>query len=89
MAISHGMNIQEVKNLGHRLQQQAQHLQDLVRQLEGQINGTTWVGPDATTFKNQWWPEHRQHLSQAAEGLRGFGQSALNNASAQEQVSSH
>jgi hypothetical protein len=89
MTISHGMNIDEVRNLGQQLKTQAQHVQQLVHQLESAVNGTSWMGPDATTFKTQWWPQHRQHLLQAAEGLDGFGQSALNNASEQESVSSH
>jgi hypothetical protein len=89
VTVSHGMNVDEVRNLGHQLQTQAQHIRDLVSQLEGQINSATWLGPDATTFKTQWWPEHRQHLQAAAEGLNGFGQSALNNASDQEGASSH
>lgn len=89
MAVTHGMNVDEVRNLGQQLQTQAQHVRDLVSRLEGQINSTTWLGPDATTFKTQWWPEHRQQLQAAAEGLQGFGQSALNNASEQESTSSH
>jgi len=88
-AISHGMNIEEVRRLGQQLQTQSQTINQLVSQLEGAINSASWLGPDATTFKTQWWPQHRQHLRAAAEGLHGFGQSALNNASAQEGVSSH
>jgi uncharacterized protein YukE len=88
MTISHGMNIDEVRNLGNQLRQQAQHIEQLVAQLEGQINSTSWMGADANTFKHDWWPQHRQHLHAAATGLDGFGQSALNNAQEQEQVSS-
>ena len=89
MAITHGMNIEEVRNLGRQLQQQADNLRSLVGQLEGAVNSASWLGPDATTFKSQWWPEHRAHLQQAAEGLHGFGQSALNNAQDQENTAAH
>ena len=63
-------------------------LNSIIGQLNSQVNSTTWVGPDATTFKTQWWPEHQRHLKSTADGLNGFGQSALNNAAAQEQASS-
>jgi uncharacterized protein YukE len=87
MTVSHGMNVEEVRGLGHQLQTQSSHIQELVGQLDSAINAATWMGSDADQFKGQWWPEHRQHLLQAAEGLNGFGQSALNNAQAQEDAS--
>lgn len=86
MAITHGMNIEEVRALGNQLQQQAQRIQELVGQLEASVNAANWVGPDATTFKGTWWPEHSRMLRNAADQLFGFGQSALNNATEQEQV---
>jgi surface antigen len=46
------------------------------------------VGPDATKFKNDWWPGHRTRLQQLRTDLEGFGQSAHNNASEQETASS-
>ncbi len=87
MAISHGMNVEEVRALGRKLQSVSGELNTIISQLNSQVNATTWVGPDATMFKTQWWPEHRNHLKSTADGLQGFGQSALNNASAQEQAS--
>lgn len=86
MPITHGMNVEEVRALGYQLQQQAQHIQELITQLEGAVTNANWVGPDAMTFKGSWWPEHRNMLRAAAEQLHGFGQSALNNASEQEQI---
>lgn len=83
MAVTHGMNVDEVNSLGSQLQTQADNIQQLVGQLEGAINGTTWMGPDADQFKGQWWPEHKQRLLAVADGLQGFGQSAINNASDQ------
>jgi hypothetical protein len=89
MAVTHGMNVDEVNQLGHQLQTQAGNIRDMVGQLEGVISGTTWMGPDADQFKGQWWPEHKQHLLAVAEQLHGFGQSALNNASDQVNASGH
>jgi uncharacterized protein YukE len=89
MAVTHGMNVEEVTALGTTLQTQAGHIRDMVGQLEGAINGTTWMGPDADQFKGQWWPEHKQHLLAVAEQLHGFGQSAKNNATEQMNTSGH
>ncbi|WP_208029068.1 WXG100 family type VII secretion target [Rhabdothermincola sediminis] len=86
-SITHGMNPEEVEGLGHRLQQIADQVRQLTSELNGRIGSTTWVGPDATRFKDQWWPEKRANLHRIADDLHGFGQSALNNAAEQRQVS--
>lgn len=87
MSVSHGMNVEEVRNLGRLLQQKAADIQGILSEINGRVHGTTWEGPDAQAFKNQWWPEHQQHLKNVAEQIHGFGQSALNNAQEQENVS--
>jgi hypothetical protein len=84
-----GMNVEEVQNLGRQLQTHGENLRNLVNQLEAAVNGATWLGQDATQFKTQWWPEHKGQLTQVAQGLHDFGQSALNNASDQINASSH
>ena len=89
MSITHGMNVEEVRALGNQLQLQAQHIHELVGQLEASVNAANWVGPDANTFKGTWWPEHSRMLRTAADQLHGFGQSALSNATEQEQVANH
>jgi len=88
MSFTHGMNVEQVRQLGNSLQAKAEEIRTLISQLEGQLNSTTWEGPDAQQFKGSWWPEHKNNLLQAAEGLNGFGQAALNNASEQEATSS-
>ena len=87
--ISHGMNVEEVRRLGQTLQKMSNDINALAQQLNTAVNNTSWVGPDATTFKNNWWPGHRAHLQQLSSDLHGFGQSAINNASEQENVSGH
>jgi hypothetical protein len=83
------MNVEEVRALGRKLQAMQGEIDGIINRLNAEVNGTTWVGPDATQFKTQWWPEHQKHLRQMGVDLHGFGQSALNNASAQEQASGH
>ena len=88
-SISHGMNIDEVRNLGNRLKtQHAEAIRALMREVEQMVSATssTWVGPDGERFRS-WWPEKKSALTAIANDLDGFGQSALNNASEQEQVS--
>lgn len=85
--ITHGMNPDEVDRLGRELQRIAGEIDQMLNTLNTRVGQTTWVGPDADTFKNQWWPGHRSKLHQIREDLRGFGQSAINNASEQRQVS--
>jgi hypothetical protein len=87
MAVSHGMDVGEVRRLGGSLQASAGRIDSLITRIESAVSGSTWVGPDASMFKNQWWPEHKAHLKQMSEKLHGLGQSALNNAAEQERVS--
>lgn len=87
MSMSHGMNVDEVRGLGELLKRKAGDIRAIVSEIEGKVHSTPWEGPDARAFKDQWWPEHKQHLSSVAEQVEGFGQSALNNAQEQADVS--
>jgi len=87
MALTHGMNVEEVRQLGQHLQASKGTIENLIREIEGKVNGAGWQGPDATRFKTEWWPQHRTQLNKIADDLHGFGQSALNNAQEQENVS--
>ena len=82
-----GMDIEQVKSLGNLLQQKKGEIEQLVAQIEGSIGNTTWLGPDADRFRNDWWPQHRTSLRQIGEALHGFGQSAINNALEQADTS--
>jgi hypothetical protein len=81
------MNVGEVEGLGNKLKGVASDINNMVKLLNGKVQNTSWVGPDATKFKNDWWPQHRQHLLKMVKDLDGFGQSALNNAQAQKDAS--
>lgn len=83
-----GMIPEEVERLGRVLQDKSQEIDDTLRQLHQMVGNANWIGPDADRFKNEWWPEHQAKLQQAVHRLHGFGQSALNNASEQRNISS-
>ncbi|MCP4380551.1 MAG: hypothetical protein GY798_03875 [Hyphomicrobiales bacterium] len=81
------MNPDEVAGTGRYLQSVGKMLDGFLRTINSQINATTWVGPDAHSFKEVWWPDHLVKLKTVANEIDGFGQSALNNASEQRQAS--
>lgn len=87
MSFTHGMDPGEVEALGRALQDRAQTFEQLVAEVNRLVLEVVWNGPDATAFKQQWWPEHRTLLETVVEELRGLGQSALNNANEQRRVS--
>lgn len=87
MSMSHGMNVDDVRALGDLLKRKAADIRALVSEIEGKVHSTAWEGPDARAFKDQWWPEHKQHLATVADQVDGFGQSALNNAQEQQDIS--
>ena len=87
MAVTHGMDVGEVRRLGGSLQSKADQLDRLVRDVDRGVGGSSWVGPDATRFKTQWWPEHKAQLLRASQDLHGLGQSALNDADEQDRAS--
>ncbi|HET8930858.1 MAG TPA: WXG100 family type VII secretion target [Acidimicrobiales bacterium] len=90
MAISMGMDPTVVQNMGRQMQTIADNIQNtLIPQIDTLVQQipSEWSGPDATKFQGWWQNEHRQHLNQVATDLHGLGQSALNNAQEQIDVS--
>lgn len=85
--ITHGMNVEEVRRLGADLRSLGDRLDEMAKRLDGCVSGATWTGPDSKKFKQDWWPKHRSNLQGIANDLRGFGDSAKNNADEQERVS--
>jgi uncharacterized protein YukE len=86
-----GMNADVVEQLGHQLKQQAADIAGIVTHINGLVGNMeqNWWGPDAQTFCNNWWPQHRTELTNVQHNVDGLGQSALNNATEQRNVSSH
>jgi uncharacterized protein YukE len=92
MANLYGMDVEQVRQMGRQMQAQADHITgSIIPQLDGLVNNipSVWAGPDANMFKDWWTGQHRAHLVAVAHDLRGLGQSALNNAQEQSEVSSH
>ena len=85
--ITHGMNVEEVRRLGADLRSLGDRLDEMAKRLDGCVSGATWTGPDSKKFKQDWWPKHRSNLQGIANDLRGFGDSAKNNADEQERTS--
>lgn len=83
-----GMNVENVRNTGNELKRISSEIQGLMNQLNRTVNSTEWIGSDSDRFKNDWWPQHQGQLSKIVQDLEGLGQSALNNAEEQEEVSS-
>ena len=84
-----GMDVEVVRGIGTRLQAQGQTLDGVVQQIDALINEAigAWQGTDATQFQEWWTSQHKPALMQASEAIKGLGQSATNNAAAQEQAS--
>jgi surface antigen/uncharacterized protein YukE len=85
--VSHGMNVQEVEALAATLARSADTMAQIANQLGSSVQRTTWAGPDATRFKNQWWPEHSNSLRRVSELLREFSNAARANLDDQRRVS--
>lgn len=84
-----GMDVDAVEQVGRDLQLQSGQLADLVGRIDRVVAGlpSIWDGPDASRFVNEWWPQHKAALVQLKDSVHGLGQSALNNASEQREVS--
>jgi hypothetical protein len=87
MTIDQGMNIAEVESLGSTLRQSADDIARYATMLDKLVQSAPWQGATASKFKTQWWPQQRARLSQIQVDIRGFGQSATNNAADQRRAS--
>jgi uncharacterized protein YukE len=85
-----GMDVDLVEEKGRALKADAEKIAQLVRQIDALVRRlqAMWDGQDGRDFVNTWWPRHKQSLLLCVDGVSGLGQSALNNASEQRQVSS-
>lgn len=83
-----GMDVEEVRRTGQELKRVAQSFRDEMNTLNNHVVNTPWIGPDADRFKTDWWPKHKGVIENMIVELDGLGQSAMNNAQEQEDVSS-
>lgn len=86
-----GMDVNEVRNIGNSLKTQANEIGQTITAIEGLIQRalSNWQGADATQFADWWTSQHKPSLTNLQSQIDGLGQSALNNATEQENVSSH
>jgi surface antigen len=84
-----GMDVDQVTAAGMALKDRAAEIDTLVAKLDGIVRSThgVWEGADSDQFVNEWWPEHKKTLVAASSHVAGLGQSALNNASEQQDAS--
>jgi WXG100 family type VII secretion target len=86
-----GMDVAQVQGLGRQLQGQADQINSTINTINSLVSQlqASWQGKDAKEFEGWWQQQHRPHLQQASEAIRGLGQSALNNAQEQINASGH
>ncbi len=82
-----GANVEELRGLGQTLQQKADEIRTTMQNLNSQIQGVAWEGPDAQQFKGNDWPAAQTQLNNVAQTLTDAGQKAQQNAQQQEQAS--
>lgn len=84
-----GMDVDQISAAGNALKERAADIDALVAKIDGIVRNMpgVWDGPDSQQFVNEWWPEHKRTLVAASAHVAGLGQSALNNASEQREVS--
>ena len=89
--LTHGMNVDQVENLARQLKGKASEVDALANGINALIDQlqASWKGQDATEFKGWWDSQHRPALQHLRDAIDGLGQSALNNANEQRQVSGH
>lgn len=83
-----GMDIPAVRNLATQLQNKANEIDSMRQQLTAQLEGTSWIGPDATRFRGDWTGQHVSSLNQVSQALRDAAQRAIQNANEQESAAS-
>jgi uncharacterized protein YukE len=84
-----GMDVDQVTRIGHQLNAQGDQIDHVINAINGMVQSLAgvWHGKDATEFESWWNNQHRPGLQAASHAIHGLGQSALNNAAAQTQVS--
>lgn len=85
--ITHGMNVEQVKNLAKKLDEKANQIQQIITETRNILNSVAWEGPDAKRFKSEWESKGVRQLQEAKEILTQTAQAANRNADQQQQAS--
>lgn len=82
-----GMDIAGVRQMATQMDSAAGEIEGLMGRLTSSLDGTQWVGNDATNFRSEWSGVHTASLRQIADRLRQVSQLARQNADQQEAAS--
>lgn len=82
-----GLDVQQVRQLGSQLGNQAESIQQILTSLTSSLNGTQWTGPDSEQFRNEWASTHTPALRNVISALNDASAKARLNADAQESTS--
>lgn len=85
--ITHGMDVDQVDDLGNTLVSQAARLRSLASETDGRVNRAQWHGPDGTHFTTRAWPAHRSTMHIVADQIEELGRKAKDNAASQRLTS--
>ena len=82
-----GADVEQLDRLGAKLKERAAAMDDTVRQLSTQLNGTWWKGADADAFRARWDGELRAQITKVKTLLETTAQTVAKQAADQRQVS--
>ena len=82
-----GMDIPGVRQMATQMDAAAGEIETLMGRLSSVLEGTQWVGTDATNFRSEWAGAHSASLRQISERLRQVSEVARQNADQQEAAS--
>jgi hypothetical protein len=85
--ITHGMNVEQVRQLSQQLNQKASNIDQILSEVNSALQNTSWIGPDADSFKSKWQSEGVRQLTAAKQILTDASQAAARNASEQDTTS--
>jgi uncharacterized protein YukE len=88
MAFTHGMNVEQVKNLANQLRGESGNIGGVIDKIDkilGELE-QNWAGKDLIEFKGWWTDQHRPALNGLKEKIEGLGKAADFNADRQADV---
>lgn len=64
-----GGNLEQLDGLERSFRTESQNVGQLISRINGTLNGTTWLGPAAQRFKNEWTTNFSRSLQQLQQAL--------------------
>lgn len=84
-----GLDVEAVQQLSRDLKTQGTELDQVITSINSLVSSipSIWQGKDSTEFINWWESQHKPALTQVRDHVNGLGDSAMANATAQQDVS--